>query len=262
MSNGILWSVMAVVALGTLRVCAEIAVNSFEAKVYKSPKGGELLYRQLNPLKIESGKKYPLVLFLHGAGGRGTNNVAQLTDAGFCPGLLNSVKFVETYPCFMIAPQVPETNRWVEVGWELNAHTMPEQPGAQLRMALELVKQCAAELPVDTSRLYITGISMGGFGTWDAIQREPDLFAAAAPICGGGDTAQAAKLTGIPIWEWHGDQDTAVKTQRSRDMIAAIQKAGGNPIYSELKGVGHGSWDVAYRDPRLWNWMFQQKKSQ
>lgn len=254
-------SVVVAVMVAALTGRAQVTVDSFEAKAYKSPNGGELLYRQLNPQKVESGKKYPLVLFLHGAGGRGTNNVGQITDAGFCPGLMNSVKFNEEYPCFMIAPQVPSTNRWVEVHWGLDAHTMPEQPGAQLRMALELVEQFIKDNPVDTSRLYVTGLSMGGFGTWDAIQRHPGMFAAAAPVCGGGDTAQAAKLVGIPIWAWHGDKDGAVKTQRSRDMIEAIKKAGGNPIYTELKGVGHNAWVAAYGKPEMWKWMFEQKKS-
>lgn len=261
MKKQVVLVVAASFSLAVLPVRAQVTVDSFEAKTYKSPNGGELLYRQLNPLKMESGKKYPLVLFLHGAGGRGTNNIDQIVDAGFCPRLINSVKFTEEYPCFMIAPQVPPTNRWVEVHWGLDSHSMPDQPGAQLRMAMELVEQFTKENPVDVSRLYITGLSMGGFGTWDAIQRHPEMFAAAVPVCGGGDTDQAAKLARIPIWTYHGDKDGVVKTQRSRDMIEAIKKAGGNPLYTELKNVGHNAWNDAYGKPEMWKWMFEQKKA-
>ena len=103
---------------------------------------------------------------------------------------------------------------------------------------------------------------MGGFGTWDIIQRLPDLFAAAIPVCGGGDAAQAEKIKDIPIWAFHGDKDTVVKTVRSRDMIAAIKKAGGNPQYTEYKGVAHDSWTQTYSDKNVLRWLFMQKKIQ
>jgi len=250
-------------ARATAAPAAMLTVDSFAAKVYKSPKGGKLLYRQLDPAgldKRDPGKKYPLVLYLHGAGGRGDDNKRQLTDAGFCPTILNTVKFAAKYPCFMIAPQVPRSKRWVEVHWGLPAHTMPKQPGEQMRMALELVDRFIRSNPVDTSRIYVTGLSMGGFGTWDAVQRRPGFFAAAVPVCGGGDTAQAPRLTSLPLWVWHGDRDRVVKTQRSRDMVAAITKAGGKPKYTEQPNTGHGVWTAAYAAAAVWTWMFAQTK--
>lgn len=234
-------------------------VDSFEAKTYESPKGGKLLYRQLAPAGIKAGRKYPLVLLLHGAGGRGSDNVRQVTDAGVCPGLLNKVNFAKRYECYMIAPQVPRGKRWVEVSWSAKAHDMPKAPGDQMRMTLEVVDAAVKKYPIDPNRVYVTGLSMGGYGTWDVIQRRPKFFAAAVPVCGGGDSAQAAKLTKIPLWVWHGDKDRAVPTQRSRDMVAAIRKAGGKCIYTEVPGCGHNVWIHAYGSTQTWDWMFAQR---
>jgi predicted peptidase len=107
---------------------------------------------------------------------------------------------------------------------------------------------------------YVTGLSMGGFGTWDVIQRHPERFAAAVPICGGGDPAHAGKIAQILIWAYHGDKDAVVNVERSRDMIAAIKDAGGTPRYTELPGVEHDSWTAAYTNPDLYTWMFAQTR--
>jgi predicted peptidase len=100
---------------------------------------------------------------------------------------------------------------------------------------------------------------MGGFGTWEAIQRRPGFFAAAIPVCGGGDTAQAPKLTKMPIWVWHGDSDRAVRTSHSRDMVAAIRKAGGKCLYTEVPNCGHGVWPRVYGSAQVWDWLFAQR---
>ncbi len=246
-------------AASVARAAGRVEIDTFEAKVHRS-RSGELKYRELKPERLEAGTKYPLVLFLHGAGGRGDDNRKQLQDAGFCPKLIATADVRGERECFMIAPQVPKNKRWVEVHWGLPSHRMPTLPGAQMRMALELVDRAVAEYPIDTSRIYVTGLSMGGFGTWDAIQRRPKLFAAAVPVCGGGDTRQAPKLKGIPLWVWHGDKDTVVKTKRSRDMVAAVKEAGGDVQYTELAGVGHGSWGAAYSSAAMWEWLFAQRK--
>ena len=115
------------------------------------------------------------------------------------------------------------------------------------------------EFSIDATRLYVTGLSMGGYGTWDALQRYPDRFAAAVPICGGGDVKQAKKIAQIPIWAFHGDKDTAVPVERTRSMIAALKEAGGMPKYTEYPDVGHDSWTATYKDPALHEWMFAQR---
>jgi predicted peptidase len=116
------------------------------------------------------------------------------------------------------------------------------------------------KLPIDPMRVYITGLSMGGFGAFDLLARRPDLFAASAPVCGGADEKTADKIKHIPIWAFHGAKDTAVKPARSRNMIGALEKAGGKPKYTEYPDVGHNSWDNAYRDPEFSKWFFAQKK--
>ena len=114
--------------------------------------------------------------------------------------------------------------------------------------------------PVDPDRVFLTGLSMGGYGTWDLAARMPDRFAAILPICGGGDIATATRIARLPIWCFHGDADDAVPVERSRQMIAAVKAAGGKPRYSELPGVGHDSWTPAYRDPAVLEWLFDQSR--
>lgn len=236
---------------------AESWQDSLESKTYENAKGESLPYRLLKPEKIEPGKTYPLVLFLHGAGERGVDNTAQLVHG---VGQFAKPENRRKYPCFLVAPQCPNERRWVEVDWALPSHTMPKTPSTSLRLAFELFDRLATELPVDKDRFYITGISMGGFGTWDAIQRRPGFFAAAVPICGGGDTAEASKLKDLPIWAFHGDRDSVVPPRRTPDMIAAIRQAGGEPKMTIYPGVDHNSWTATYADPALFVWLFDQKK--
>jgi predicted peptidase len=229
----------------------------YEAKTYKDAAGNALPYRLLTPEKIEPGKTYPLVLFLHGAGERGDDNAAQLMHGA---GEFAKSANRQTYPCFVVAPQCPAKKGWVEVDWGRSAHTMKEKPSEPLRLALELVDKLAAELPVDKGRIYVTGLSMGGYGTWEAAARRPDFFAAALPICGGGDLAQAAKLKNLPLWAFHGDKDPGVPVGRTTAMIEAIRKAGGAPKMTIYSGVGHDCWTRTYADPAVLAWLFEQKK--
>ncbi len=216
-----------------------------------------LLYRVLKPLVYDAQKQYPLVIFYHGAGERGNDNERTLTH--FAHFLANE-KARKEYPCFVLVPQCEEGRRWVEVDWAANTHTQPTQPSISLAMSLELIQATCKDYSIDTSRIYVTGLSMGGYATWDIITRYPELFAAAAPICGGGDEATASRVRDLPLWAFHGDKDGVVKPARSRNMIAAIRKAGGTPNYTEYKGVGHGSWKPAYQSQELLQWLFAQHK--
>ena len=231
--------------------------DRFEARTFVDADEGKLHYRLLRPKDYDPKQKYPLVLFLHGAGERGDDNSKQLVHA---MNDFASDEIMAKYPAFVIAPQCPTGKRWVEVDWSADSHTMPAEPSVPLRQALQIVKDLQKEFSVDADRLYITGLSMGGYGVWDAIQRHPDLFAAAAPVCGGGDPAFAKQIARIPIWAFHGAEDTAVKPKRSREMIAAIEAAGGKPKYTEYPKVGHNSWAPTYSDPALYAWLFAQKK--
>ena len=228
----------------------------FEARIYTNDKGQKLGYRLLKPKDYDPAKKYPLVLFLHGAGERGDDNAVQLVHgmADFAQDE-NRAK----YPCFVLAPQCPKNKRWVEVDWSAPTHEQPEQLSESLQLTFDAIAGLKKEFSIDDKRFYVTGLSMGGYGTWDVAQRMPGQVAAAAPICGGGDEKQAAKLVKVPVWCFHGDKDTAVKVDRSRNMIAAIKKAGGNPKYTEYPGVGHNSWTQTYKDPAFMAWLFAQK---
>ena len=142
----------------------------------------------------------------------------------------------------------------------INSHKQAARPSEPGRLVLELVAAMPKEYSIDPQRIYLTGLSMGGYGTWDLLARKPDLFAAGVPVCGGGDESTAGKIAKIPIRVFHGDLDSAVPVSRSRTMVEALKKAGGHPKYTEYPGVGHNSWDKAYADPKLMNWLFKQKK--
>jgi predicted peptidase len=130
----------------------------------------------------------------------------------------------------------------------------------QLKLSLEILASVQKEFSIDSHRLYVMGLSMGGYATWDVTTRHPEMFAAAVPVCGGGDEKEAGKIKNLPIWAFHGGSDPVVKTVRTRNMIVAIKEAGGNPKYTEYPGVGHDSWTPAFKEPELLPWLFAQKR--
>ena len=219
-----------------------------EAREFKG-----LKYRLFKPEAVEG--KVPLVLFLHGAGERGDDNAAQ-TRHGVKAFLAQQPK----RPHVLVAPQCPKNRKWSDVDWFAPTHKTPDKPSEPMALVMELLDVLPTELPVDPKRIYVTGLSMGGYGTWDLLARRPGLFAAAVPICGGGDETSAAAISKVPQWIFHGDKDTVVKPERSRNMVEALKKAGGEPKYTEFPGVGHNSWDKAYADPALFEWLFARTK--
>lgn len=229
--------------------------KEMEARDCRGADGGRLPYRLYRPVDVVGGGKRPLLLFLHGAGERGDDNRKQLKNC-----IRNLLPIMEKNACFLVAPQCPNGRRWVEVDWSAPRHDTPAQPSEPLRLAIELLEALRKDLPVDDRRIYVSGLSMGGYGTWDLIVRRPDLFAAAIPVCGGGDEKRAAEIARIPQWIFHGDRDNVVPTARSRNMVEALRKAGGNPRYTEYAGVGHNCWDRAYAEPGLFPWLFAQKR--
>ena len=155
--------------------------------------------------------------------------------------------------CFLIASQCPAGRQWALSSTSSAEH----QPGA---LVLDLIEESCKEFPIDKNRIYLTGLSMGGYGTWNLLAEKPDLFAAGMPICGGGDVKTAEKLVKIPLWVFHGDKDNAVKVELSRNMVKALEEAGGKPKYTEYAGVGHDSWTKTYADEKVLDWLFAQKK--
>jgi len=237
-------------------------LGKYSKKEWKSRVGKNTLkYRTRPPDVMESGKLYPLVLLLHGAGGRGDDNSGQLVDAGG-GAALEKMGISSKFGAYVIAGQVPAEKLWVDVPWTTLDHEMPKI-SESMKMMLEALDAFIDEATnqVDPRRIYVVGLSMGGYGTWDALQRRPTLFAGAVPICGGGDKRLAEKIANVPIWAWHGDQDNVVKSSRSRDMIAALEKAGGSPRYTEIKDRGHNVWADAFEFPEMWKWLFSQRSS-
>jgi predicted peptidase len=230
----------------------------FEPREFAGGDGKVLKYRLLKPLNFNSNKVYPLVIFLHGAGERGDDNTVQLVHgmADFCKTARR-----DQNPCYVLAPQCPKNEKWADIDWASNGVELPDQPSDSMRLVFELVDSMLSEAALDKNRIYITGLSMGGYGTWDAIARRPDFFAAALPICGGGDPKTAEKIKHIPISCFHGDNDKVVPPERSQTIIDAIKNAGGNPKYTEYPGVGHDSWTRTYSDDAVHQWLFSQRRT-
>lgn len=216
-----------------------------------------LLYRFSSPenYNSESLERYPLLIFLHGAGERGNDNEIQLS---YVDKIFGSEEFRYEFPCFVIVPQCPEDKRWVEVDWGLPSHTQPEEMSISLKLTMALVYETMMNYRIDTQRIYVVGLSMGGYGTWDLITRFPYLFAGAIPICGGGDEKVADKIVDVPVWAFHGAKDKAVPVDRSRNMINTIKENGGNPKYTEYPDKGHLVWTSAFETEGIWEWLFSQ----
>lgn len=241
-------------------VQAEDLLEKYTAAVWKNSAGEILNYRHRAPTKVEDGQKYPLLLFLHGAGGRGDDNRGELTDAGTIQAL-EKAGVPGKFNSYVLAGQVPKNQLWVDVNWTSKTHKMPEI-SQSMELMFEVLDAFIAEPSnqVDKDRIYVMGLSMGGYGTWDAIQRRPNFFAAAVPICGGADNTLASSIAHLPIWAWHGDRDGAIPVDRSRSIVTALKRVGGNPRYSEIKGRGHDSWVDTFNHAPLWQWVYSQKR--
>ncbi len=199
-------------------------------------------YAVCRPPGYTTRRKWPLILFLHGAGESGDDGVRQ-TKVGIGPAL---EQYPERYPALVVLPQCPLQGYWRR---------------DTLKGAVAALDETIAAESVDEKRVYLTGISMGGFGSYLLATLEPDRFAAIAPICGGGQPrAMAPMLARIPLWIFHGALDSVVPVQYSREMVKAIRAA--NPVelrYTEYPDVDHNSWDAAYAEPELPSWMLSQR---
>jgi len=235
-------------------------LNGFEARSLQGSKGLTLPYRLFKVKNPTAGTKYPLILFLHGAGERGDNNTSQLTaNAGATVWATDAHQ--TKHPAYVIAPQCPGDKQWVDTDWTLGSYSTTTVPVSdQLTTALEIADAVATEFGTDPTRQYVTGVSMGGYGTWDAIVRNPERFAAAIPICGSGDPTKAALIELLPLWTFHGDADTTVPVKGTRDMVAALKAVGSTVKYTEYPGVGHDAWDMTYANEEVIDWLFTFKK--
>jgi predicted peptidase len=225
-----------------------------------------LRYRILYPANYNAGKKYPLVVFLHGSGERGNDNEAQLTHGG---KLFADSAVRQQFPAIVVFPQCSRTDFWARLGRDPNKKDslgqftfLSNQPiGKGLGLVSSLLDSLVATKTINTKKIYLGGLSMGGMGTFELLWRKPKFFAAAFPICGGGDP-QKVTVYGkkFPVWIFHGDNDQAVPVGNSRLMYNVLHAAGAKVKYSEYPGVGHNSWDNAFAEPELLVWLFKQKK--
>lgn len=187
----------------------------------------------------DSSKKFPMILFLHGAGERG-DNINNVKTHG-------PPKIVETkkdFPFILVSPQCPTGHWWQP--HELNA----------------LLDQIQADYRVDPDRVFLTGLSMGGFGTWDLAMNYPNRFAAIAPMCGSGNVGRVRFIKDLPIWVFHGDADPTVPVARSDEMVAALKKAGADVKYTRYPGVGHDCWTASYNNPELYTWFLSHHRGE
>ena len=229
----------------------------FVPETYESSSGHSLPYRLCSP-SIETHKRVPLVVHMHGHGGEGTDNIRHITGdtekaTARIRGNLICIhpENQRRFPCYAIAPQAHEE------GWV----TFTAEPTASILAILELIPVLQRRFSIDPDRCYVIGHSMGAHGVWDLITRAPDLFAAAVPIGGWGHTEWADRVVGKSIWAFHVDGDPVMKVKYTRDMIAAIRSAGGNPRYTEYEGTSHGDLLRAYKEPELLPWLFSQHRT-
>ncbi len=217
---------------------------------YDTQSGNTLPYRLYIPKDYTPTKKYPIILFLHGAGETGTDNARQLNN-------LNSMFEYNgdiVSEAFILCPQ---SAGW----WDLDRDRQNDNNGS-LGSAVHLLKEIMQKYSCDSNRVYVTGLSMGGYATWDLLERFGDMFAAGVPICGGGNHYNGAAYVDIPIMIYHGTADTTVSFSNSKRMYDAIVQAGGQKVgFIQLEGYGHNTWDYAFADREMFYWMFAQNKA-
>ena len=229
--------------------------NQYEARSYKSD--FTMPYRLFKPAVTG---KLPLVLYLHGSGGLGDDNQKQLGLGNvFGTRVWLLPENQKKYPCYVV---VPQTDRgWVRYDFTKDPAVKIPGFGDGARVALEIVDALCRELAIDERRIYVTGQSMGGAGTWHVTAHRPKFFAAAVACCGSSTCEPAIDSLNTPVWDFHGSADQTVPVSESRDRIAELRKAGGHPLYSEYAGVDHNVWEWAYTEPELVKWVFAQRRS-
>jgi predicted peptidase len=188
----------------------------------------------------DTSDRFPLVLFLHGAGERGDD--LELVKKHGPPKLIAEGK---DFPFICVSPQCPKESWWT----------------TEARALLAMLDDLSEDYRIDEDRVYLTGLSMGGFGTWALAKEQPDRFAALAPICGGGDPEWAADIMHIPVWVFHGAKDGTVPLEKSREMVDALRAAGADPRFTVYPEAGHDSWTATYVDPAFYDWLLAQRRS-
>ncbi len=214
--------------------------NNFSKETFTDTSGLRVPYRLHLPENRQNGKKYPVILFLHGAGETGRDNEAQLPNFIQCFNVASDI----LKDVIIICPQTPS-------GWSIDGYL-----GASKRLTDSIISKYGG----DPDRVYLTGLSLGSFATWDLLDAYPNFFAAAVPVCGGGGSYAGNSLINTSIWIYHGTSDTTVSFSSSQYTYNAIKNAGGKLVkFTVLEGVGHNAWDFAYKDREMFCWLLEQK---
>ena len=231
--------------------------KKFEARTYK----GEwtMPYRLFRP---QAAGKLPLVVYLHGSGGQGDDNLKQLglgnifgTRVWLLPENQNR------FPCYILAPQTDRGwARYDPAKLERGVYEVVPGLGQGAGMALQIIDALTHEFAIDKHRIYVMGQSMGGAGTWNIMTNRPQFFAAAITVCGSISTEDGTGSIKTPLWNFHGDSDQTVPVSVSRERVAARRKAGGHPLSTEYAGVDHNVWEWAFTEPELVKWLFAQRR--
>lgn len=235
-------------------------VNQEYAKcVFVDSLNNSMPYRMLSPEHIEDGKTYPLVLFLHGSGERGDDNEKQLSHGA---SIFTNPVNVEKYPAFVVFPQCKD-RAWTEKVDErtfMPGATTPAESRSE-EMVMRLIDDLIKSYPVDQSRIYIVGISMGGIATYDLVCRYPDRFTAAVPICGAVNPERLSSAKNVKFMIFHGEIDDEIPSICSREAYKALNSIGASVDYIEFAGIGHECWTSAFNYPSLLTWLFSQSKT-
>ena len=227
-------------------------VDGFLARTFRGADGTTMPYRLFLPADTATGP-LPLVVYLHGGGGAGTDNLRQISG-GNVHGtrVWIAPELQARHPAFVLAPQLPDPEQW----------SAPEsdEPARYAALVVQLIERLLRDHAIDPDRVYLTGQSRGGRGTWDLATKRPDLFAAAVPLCGEGTPSRADALRHLPVWAFHGADDPVIPVTGSREMVDALRAIGAPVRYTEYPGVGHNVWTRAYLEPELPEWLFARRR--
>jgi predicted peptidase len=246
--------VAALAAVSAASRQAQEPVDGFSSRSFTGTGGVTMPYRLFVPDARARVRPLPVIIYLHGGGGAGTDNLKQIAG-GNTNGthLWTSAEMQGRHPAFVLAPQLPGDHQWSAPDSDAVA------PYAAL--VLELLASLNKEFATDPDRVYLMGQSRGGRGTWDLISKRPDLFAAAVPVCGDGKASRVVAARALPIWAFHGARDQTIPVTGSRELVSALRAAGSAVKYTEYPDAGHNVWTLAFAERELPEWLFAQRRA-
>jgi predicted peptidase len=249
---------LALMLIPCIALHADDLLDRFTARAHTAVDGGTLPYRWYQPAGTPPEHPVPLVILLHGTSGRGVDNERQFTAANRA-----AIAFLfaqSAHPCAIAVPQCPPDDQWTRTTYDPERHDRTPEPGRTMRRLLDLVRSLAREPTLNAKRIYLIGNSMGGYGTWDLLGRDPTLMAAAVPICGGASLDTSLTIAPIPVWAFHGAEDGIVAVGHSQRMVTALRQHGGEPRLTVFTDAAHDIAELVFSTPGLAEWLFMQRR--